>query len=114
LWLAGLCVLLLATNAHAGTRTRSPHSAHSRHTSVSLKHVEPGISRGTRTVYGGDPADDASEELGSVVQRPDSASLRDPLAATASAGKIIPSPHPDTALCSILPRKLSSPRAPPA
>jgi hypothetical protein len=104
----------LVPNAHAGLRAQSPHSAHSRHTSVSLKHVEPGISRGTRTVYGDDPADAAGDELGSIVQRPDSASLRDPMAATASAGKIIPAPHPDTALGSALPRQLSSPRAPPA
>jgi len=109
-----LCILLLAANAHAAPRARAPHPAHSRHTSVTLKKVEPGISRGHRTVEGGDPADDAAEELGSIVQRPDSTGVHDSVAASAPAGKSIPAPHPDTALCSSLPRRLSSPRAPPA
>jgi hypothetical protein len=109
-----LCILLLAANAHAAPRAHSPHRAHSRHTAISLKHVEPAISQRHRTVEGDDPADDAGEELGSVVQRPDSTDSYHSVAATAPTRKIIPAPHPDTALCAALPRSLSTPRAPPA
>jgi hypothetical protein len=67
-----------------------------------------------RTLEKDEPADDSSDDLGGITSTGESLNTRDPVAPDASSADIVPSPHPDAALASVLPRDLSTPRAPPA
>lgn len=88
--------------------------AHHGFTKVRPRRSAPGTIKAppARTVDKDDPADDASEDLGSLLPSPEPLNARD-AAADAAADRIVPAPHPDASLPSVLPRDLSTPRAPP-
>jgi hypothetical protein len=65
------------------------------------------------TVDKDDPADDAGEDLTSGLAARDALDPRNPAASLTASASIVPAPHPDAALPSVLPRDRSTPRAPP-
>lgn len=67
-----------------------------------------------KALHEDDPADDATEDLTSVLQSRDSVTTRDPVAAEPSSTGTLPAPHPDAALVSTPSLDPSTPRAPPA
>lgn len=85
-------------------------------TKVHPRRYAPGTIKAppARTLDKDDPADDFSEDLGSLLPSRESLNTRDPVPADAASDRIVPAPHPDASLPSVLPRDLSTPRAPPA
>jgi hypothetical protein len=79
------------------------------------RHRGPGTLKAPsgRSLDNDDPADEANEDFSSVLQSRESLNTRDVVAQDTDSSSCIPLPHPDAALASVLPRDLSTPRAPP-
>ncbi len=111
------------------TEDVSPSAWTRRHT---LRVWKPDMARGFRTIHPrrrgpgtvkaparealheDDPADDAAEDLTSILPSRESVTTRDPLAAGPACTSILPALPSDATLVSSLPVAPSTPRAPPA